>query len=196
MTDSELEASQLNSWNIRCRELYLKKFPPRIQAGIIVANKLDIKNVESTYIHGRVGSGKTTLAAFMALCERKQTFLNHQNGINGEFIFIAVPELLLEFRATYNEKTSEVTECNVLDKYTKIHLLVLDDLGVEKTTDWSFQMLYILINRRYEDMSKTIITSNLNLKELSEKLGDDRITGRIQQMCQIIKMENKNFRIR
>jgi integrase len=56
--------------------------------------------------------------------------------------------------------------------------LYLDDLGTEKPTDWALQTLYLIIDRRYPEMMQTIISSNLNLDELSSRLGD-RIASRI-----------------
>ena len=165
----------------------MKKFPIRIQRDIETIPFPVIKEVVSTYIWGNIGSGKTIQAVFMMLNELRN---------KGQALFTSVLELLLEFKNLYSNKEEETTELNLVEKYSEIHLLVLDDFGVERTTDWSFQLLYIIINRRYENMRKTIITSNFNLEQLAEKLGDDRIPSRIQQMCKIIKLPNKNYRER
>jgi len=50
----------------------------------------------------------------------------------------------------------------------------------EKTTEWALQTLFVIIDRRYRNMVKTIITSNLSLNEISEKIGD-RIASRSEE---------------
>ena len=161
----------------------LKTIPPPAE--------LETATIESSYIHGEIGTGKTVLAAFMLLQEAKNNFYNHHSAMR--YYFISVPELLLKFKNTYNSNSSE-TESGIMDVYSRADLLVLDDFGVEKTTDWSFQLLYMLINRRYEDMRKTIITANISLQQLGEKLGDFRIPSRIQSMCKIIKLTGQDYR--
>ena len=170
-------------------------FPPLIQQTLLyldAENALEFpdEEISSAYIYGENGVGKTTKAVLMIIQEKRFCFLNKQPL---SFIFINIPELLLKFRSTFSDD-SEETEQEILERYTEVDLLVLDDFGVEKITDWSFQMLYILINRRYEYMKKTIYTSNFNLEQLAEKLGDDRIPSRIQEACEEINLKGKNFR--
>ena len=72
--------------------------------------------------------------------------------------------------------------------------LALDDIGSEKATDWALQMLYLLIDRRYSQMLKTIITSNLTLDQIADRL-DDRISSRIAGMCKIVSIKGKDRRL-
>lgn len=170
----------------------ISDLPLRIRKDIKSLPFPKIEEVVSTYLFGKVGSGKTIYSVFLMLTELKNHFMT---GKRTEALFISVPELLFEFKQSYDRK-SEITENTLVDKYSKIPLLVLDDFGVERTTDWSFQLLYIIINRRYDNMKKTIFTSNLSLLQLAEKLQDDRIPSRIQQMCKIIETSDKNYRSR
>jgi DNA replication protein DnaC len=149
--------------------------------------ELKKETIEGMYIWGPNGTGKTIYAAFILVANIKRQFDLERN------IFISSVELLSKFRNSYSKNTSE-SEMEILDKYSKVNLLVLDDFGVEKSTEWAYQMLYLLINRRYENMLTTIFTSNLNLQELGEKLGDNRIPSRIQSMCKIVNMTGKDFR--
>jgi DNA replication protein DnaC len=64
-----------------------------------------------------------------------------------------------------------------------VDLLILDDLGVDKPSDWVLNVLYNIINYRYENLKKTIITSNFSLDEIAEAFNDNRITRRIERMC-------------
>ncbi len=107
-------------------------------------------------------------------------------------LLISVPELLLEIRDTFNG--NEISEKAIIDKYSWIDVLILDDLGVEKTSDWVLQTLYTIIDRRYREELRTIITSNLGIEEIREKL-DDRIASRIVGMCRVCILQGRDRRI-
>jgi DNA replication protein DnaC len=150
-----------------------------------------LQSFNSMYIYGEAGTGKTVMAVQYMLGHMA---FNHACGTMLSAAFIGVPELLMEFRETFG-KNAEETERQVLDRYSSVGLLVLDDLGTQITTDWSWQMLYILINRRYDDERPIIITSNYSLNELRDKTDDARIPSRLYEMCDVI--ENKeNYRHR
>ena len=72
-------------------------------------------------------------------------------------------------------------------------IVVIDDLGAEKVTDWVKETLYMIINNRYEEMRPVIVTSNLTLDELSTQLGD-RIPSRLAGMCDIIEIKGSDRR--
>ena len=184
--------NKAEQWDRDFAKKVIETLPLRIQKDIQSLPPPEIDKVEGTYLWGKIGSGKTIQAVFMLLAKRKEAFLNRTPC---KSIFISVPELLLEFKTSYSTK-EDSTEEQLVEKYSEADLLVLDDFGVERTTDWSFQLLYIIINRRYENMKMTIFTSNFNLTELAEKLGDDRIPSRIQQMCKIVKSKDVNYRAR
>lgn len=105
--------------------------------------------------------------------------------------FITVPELLLKIRSVFS---LQKCEDEIVDKYADSPLLVLDDLGAEKTTDFALQTLYIILNRRDGNMLQTIITSNLSLDEVKDRLGD-RIASRIAGMCSVLKIVGKDRRL-
>lgn len=88
-----------------------------------------------------------------------------------------------------------VEEQAAIDSFINTPFLVIDDLGVDKKTDWSFSTLYEVIDGR--DMAERkglIVTSNLSLTALAERLGDDRISSRLAGMCKIIEMTGKDMR--
>lgn len=76
---------------------------------------------------------------------------------------------------------------------SNIPLLVIDDFGKEKQTDWSREVLFDVINARYERMLPTIITTNLDSKGLNEHM-DRAIQSRLIEMCRFVKMEGKDRR--
>jgi DNA replication protein DnaC len=146
---------------------------------------IHLQSFNSMFIHGEAGTGKTVMAV--------QYMLGHiafQQACMSPIsaTFIGVSELLMQFRESFGKSTEE-TERGILERYGKVGLLVLDDFGTQMTTDWALTMLYMLINRRYDDMSPIIITSNYTLEELGDSLGDYRIPSRLHEMCDII--ENK-----
>ena len=174
----------------------LEKLPPRLQQDIQnIPFKKTTKELTDTFIYGTTGTGKTVQAVHMMLNELRNCFVRRYHTVG---TFISVPELLLEFKNSYNKQNGEEgkTEADLVNYYGSIKILVLDDIGVERTTDWAFQLLYIIINRRYENMLQTVFTSNISLNELAGKLKDDRIPARIQQMCTIVKSKDVNYRVR
>jgi len=145
----------------------------------------------SILLSGNTGCGKTHLAA--AICRELVS-----QGKSGDTFFITVPELLLSIRSTFGvnkisrskwiseERGGEIpeTEDEIIDAYSSIELLILDDLGAEKSSDYTISTLYLIIDRRYRNMLPTIITSNLTIAEIGDKL-DARIASRLSEMTVI-----------
>jgi len=75
-----------------------------------------------------------------------------------------------------------------------VPVLLLDDIGAEKASEWVKQTLYLIIDNRYGNMKKTFITSNLTLNQISNQL-DDRISSRIAGMSNTIRMQGKDRRL-
>lgn len=146
---------------------------------------------------GKTGCGKTHLAVSIV------TELVRRSAIH-DVKFITAPELLLEIRDTFNKNAKsrsrsddgwsyEVqTENDVIDKYSKCELLILDDLGAEKVSDFTIQSLYLVIDRRNRDLRPTIITTNLTLQEIEEKI-DARMASRLSDM-QVVVLNMPDYR--
>ena len=71
---------------------------------------------------------------------------------------------------------------DVLERHRRCGLLLVDDLGVAKGSEWVEELTYRLINGRYEAMRPTIFTTNLALPALKDALGD-RIASRLAESC-------------
>jgi DNA replication protein DnaC len=110
-------------------------------------------------------------------------FFNHKTDL------VNFPRLLQKIKNTFGTK-----ESSDIEEYFIGSILILDDIGAEKFTDWSIENLYRLVDCRYENELQTVFISNLSLKELSEKVGD-RVASRITEMCHIIKMKGKDRRV-
>ena len=189
--NKKVRLSKLKRWE----EIYMPKMleryhiPKRIHSILLEQGLPPVNHLQSfnsMYIHGDSGTGKTVMAVQYMFGHMAYKFACSET-ITGSFI--TVPELLLEFRNTYNEKI--MTETGLLNYYSGVGLLVLDDLGVQDTTAWSFQLLYMLINRRYNELLPIIITSNYNLSELAEKMEDDRIPSRLYEICDVIEQKHQ-----
>lgn len=145
----------------------------------------DIENGEGYFISGDVHTGKTVLASQILLEQVKQDWLAQVH--DRSYVFVNTGDLFEEIKNTFST-TSAQREDEVKDKYREADILLLDDLGLGgKVSDWFLNTLYLIINHRYENLLPTIITSNLDLKELDKLFGDSRISSRIQRMCKIAK---------
>jgi len=142
-------------------------------------------------LSGKTGSGKTHLSvAIMRNLEAMEWQKHCQHNIDlvragqpastelrSTKAFITAPELLLGIRKSFRDD-SECSESDILDRYSGKSLMVLDDLGSEKTTEYAITTLYILIDRRDRQLRDTIITTNLSLAEIETKL-NARIASRL-----------------
>lgn len=133
---------------------------------------------------GPVGTGKTHLAAAIA------NYLINEKVIPVKFGNITM--LLSEIKSTYNGVT-ETTEEEVINTLSNVRLLIIDDLGKEKTSDWTQQILYTVINNRYENYKPLVVTTNYNLQDLEDKIGPATLS-RIIEMCKGIKMDGVDYR--
>jgi len=146
----------------------------------------DTKN--GLFFFGKAGAGKTHLAVSIAryVVEKKQIAVK----------FARVTDLLLDIRQTYNtdEYYRTENEMALLRKYSSVPLLILDDLGTEKASEWARQILYQIVDSRWIDDKPLVITSNLTLRELAERF-DDRISSRIGGACEIFEAQSHDYRI-
>lgn len=138
------------------------------------------------FLSGGPGTGKTHIA--VAVLQHRLTTKNEAGR------FYTTPELMRELRLTMN---NDKDNAQLLDTLLKIPLLVLDDLGAEKMSDWVAEQLFILINGRYIDQKQTIITSNYNLEELEARMDVQgmRICSRIAGMCKAFELTGEDMRL-
>lgn len=138
-------------------------------------------------LYGGVGIGKTYLVSCIANSLLEQYI---------PVIIISSIALLGKYKKAYMDKQAEVTITNNLQQ---ADLLIIDDLGAENDTAWVKEKIYEIIDSRYRDSKPTIITTNLTLQQLQEKLtGEDGITrtyDRLLEMCYPIRLQGKSRRI-
>ncbi|MBE0448769.1 MAG: ATP-binding protein [Actinobacteria bacterium] len=133
--------------------------------------------------YGPVGTGKSHLAAAIVnalILERRSA------------IFQSVPELLSRLRATYSDRAKE-REATLLRALEVAELVVLDDIGAEKWSEWVEEKLYSIIDSRYRAKKPLIITSNLTLDEMNKAVGF-RAMDRLIEMCRLVEVKGESFR--
>jgi DNA replication protein DnaC len=144
---------------------------------------------------GPVGVGKTHLAVAILreLIERYQ--------ITG--LFYQFGALLRQIQDSYNP-ISQTSELKVLQPVFDADVLVLDELGASKPTDWVRDTMMQIINTRYNDKRVTIFTTNYSDNRRSEKdtteVLEERIgvplRSRLYEMCKSVEIEGDDFRKR
>jgi DNA replication protein DnaC len=149
---------------------------------------------------GSIGVGKTHLAVGILQA------LVAERGATG--LFYDYRDLLKQVQNSYNAQVRE-TELEILRPVFEAEVLVLDELGASKPTDWVWDTVAHILNTRYNDRRTTIITTNYaNLGPLGtetgmrapmreETLGDrigERMRSRLQEMCVVVEMQGEDFR--
>jgi DNA replication protein DnaC len=162
--------------------------------------------VESTglLLIGPIGVGKTHLAV----------------GIIRELIGKGIPtlfydyrELLKEIQNSYNPSVS-ATELAVLRPVFEAEVLVLDELGAVRPTEWVWDTVSHILNTRYNDKRTTIITTNypdrppaeaeyeanpakraVRTETLGDRIGE-RMRSRVSEMCRKVELNGADFRQR
>jgi DNA replication protein DnaC len=124
-------------------------------------------------LRGPEGTGKTHMAVAILRAVISQGY---------QAMFYNVSDLFLDLRRTMTEEGKSQSEADLIHPLRSADLLVLDDLGMERASDYTREILYTVINSRYAEDRATIITTNCNKNELLERLGRST-TSRLQEMC-------------
>lgn len=157
-----------------------KTFNPRVP-GVQEAYQVAAEYAKSPggwlLLIGPNGCGKTHLAAAIA----------NQSLHDGALVlFAVVPDLLFDLRATFAPTATEAHD-QLFNKMREAEMLVLDDLGAQRSSPWATETLFQLLNYRYNLGFPTVITSNLQgLQGI-----DDRIRSRLtdHSLVTIVKFE-------
>lgn len=151
-----------------------------------------VENVEKgLLLIGPPGIGKTHLAISVL-----RNVIGEKN-IRG--LYFDTRSLLSTIRSTYNPVT-RTSEADILKRVMQAELLVLDDLGAERLTDWVEETMNLIVNTRYNDRKPTILTSNYedvpdtdDLDSLRVRVGF-RMHSRLREMCEFLEYSGPDYR--
>lgn len=91
----------------------------------------------------------------------------------------------------------------IIKLYENVELLIIDDLGKEKPSEWGLEKLFTIINSRYENNLPAIITTNYNQNTLIERISLNgevetvkSIISRLYEMCYLAQINDVDYRIK
>lgn len=132
---------------------------------------------------GDVGTGKSYAAAAIAneLIERMQSV-----------IMTSFIKLLKEMGKFSSDDSSYI------DRLNQAKLLIIDDLGAERSTDYALEKVYDIIDSRYRSGKPIVLTTNLEMSQMKncDDIRYNRIYDRIFEMCYPVKVEGMSWRKR
>ena len=142
---------------------------------------------------GPKGTGKTTSA-----CRILKAYVReHQSNGWVSARFLSVPDWLASMRGQWGDQEEEAFQ-----RASRCSLLVLDDIGKGKPTEWAIERLFRLVDDRYNGARPTIFTSQYDLGELGERCtvnGDaetaDAMVSRIFETCKGVTFDGPDLRI-
>lgn len=158
----------------RCLEAakdYVDRFDERLKEG------------QGLLFFGRPGNGKSHLAA---------AIVNALVAAGRTCVFRSTPALLKKLQETYKPE-ARLTEAEILSVLQEADLLVLDDLGAEKMTEWAESMLYYVIDQRYRWRRPLIATTNSTLEALEDHVSA-RSFDRLLEMCVLVENQASSYR--
>jgi DNA replication protein DnaC len=138
---------------------------------------------QDLFLCGGVGTGKTRLACTIA----NEVWAKSHRSVR----FVRVPVLLLKLQEGMRNESEHAS----VSEYAEPGLLVLDDVGVEKGSDYSRRTLQTLYDMRRDAGRRTIWTSNLDLEALSLFLDDDRLPSRIAGAADVVFLDGTDQRV-
>ena len=146
------------------------------------------KNMKGLYLHGNFGCGKTYI---LSACFNEM----QKRGFKTKIVYL--PDLLRTIKGDFEAMN------NIMDELCRVDLLLIDDIGAEKVTDWGRdEILGTILQSRMNEHKTTFFTSNFTIKELEEHLSNkgidkvkaNRIIERIKQLTLDMEMLGANMR--
>jgi len=128
-----------------------------------------IKTGRSAIFIGKPGTGKTHLAIGIAL-----SIMQQQRSP----VFVTVQRLIRRVKDSW--RTKEETESEVIDAFASPDLLILDEVGVQFGSEFEKQLLFDVLNERYEKLKPSILLSNIPSEQLTDYLGE-RVMDRLRE---------------
>ena len=126
-------------------------------------------------IYGNIGHDNTYLAASIAnkLIENNKIVLMERSS-----------SIIDRIKESFNENI--VSETEIIELYSNVDMLIIDDLGSENLSKWAIEKLYKIIINRYENELPIIITSRYNKNEILDKLSNENDLEMAEELVQIL----------
>lgn len=120
---------------------------------------IDNKIKDGVIIYGKITYDNTDLAASIAneIIRNNKVALMERTG-----------SMMDKIKETFNK--NDITEAKIIELYSNVDMLIIDDLGSEIISNWALEKLYKIVNNRYENELPIVITTKYNKEELLEKL--------------------------
>ena len=186
-------------------ELYPPRGGPRNESlwkafGVVQQYLADYPLVDGKgmLLTGDTGVGKTHLAVALlkGLIEK-----------GAETLFLDYQELLKRIQSSYNPRAL-TAEREVIRPVLETEVVVIDDLGANRISDWVEDTIHYMLNHRYNEKKTTLLTANLSREGLSgapgsrvvratfeERLGP-RVASRLHEMCRLVEIVAEDYRKR
>lgn len=193
-----VECSEIFKRNIEKENYFKSRLPKRFinssldnyickndnqEVAVSKIKSLPIDFTDNILIYGETGCGKTHLATAIF----KKSLIDSR-----EYLIKNSTDIMIELRSTFSTENNS-NESDVIQKYINVDVLIVDDIGTEKNSDYVTQSWYQIINQRYNDMKPTVFTTNMTLPKISEFFGD-RIASRMASGM-VIKIEGNDERL-
>jgi DNA replication protein DnaC len=150
-----------------------------------------VDNESGLLFMGNSGVGKTHLAIAIL------NYVTQEKGLTGRYVDFS--DLLLRIQSTFKSDSPDSKE-DLIAPYVDVELLVLDELGATKPTDFTRDMLYSLLNQRYNRRRITVATTNYfdeppkgEREKLEDRIGY-RLRSRLHEMCRTVLIEAQDYR--
>ena len=173
LMDSKLRGVNLSSFTLTEENERLHK---------IVRNYIDkfdvmLSNNQGLLLYGTVGTGKSYASAVIA------------NELLDKKISVVMTSFVKLLDKSKDEDIS-------MDRLSQVKLLIIDDLGAERSTDFALEKVYNIIDNRYRSNKPVILTTNLTIEQMKkcEDIRYSRIYDRIFEMCYPVKVEGTSWR--
>jgi len=176
LKDACFPMAEMNGWNFRQETM-----DANLEAAKRYADQFrEMKRKRQGLVfYGDVGTGKTYAAVCIANAVMEQEY---------SCIITSVPRLVQALDGTKNK-------VEFLDSVNRADLLILDDLGTERASEYMNEQVYSVIDGRYRTGNPLIVTTNLSLADMLEcRDNRKRIYDRIMEMCYPIKFSGESRR--
>lgn len=153
----------------------------KIMQRYVLQFKTMLERNQGLLFYGDVGTGKSYAAAAIA----------------NELLYREVPVIMTSFVKILNEIMKFEKDSSIYsEKLNAADLLVIDDLGVERSTDFSLEKVYDVIDSRYRSGKPIIITTNLDVGQMKNcmDIRYNRIYDRIFEMCYPVRFDGTAWR--